>query len=410
MGLWQRLFGERKSDSVSSSLELFREIYGGRESHSGVSVTAANALEQPVVLACVRAIAEGVAQPDVRFYQGRAADRRRVPLRDHPLLDVLGWKPNGWQSSFEFRETVLFHVVLTGNAYVFVNRVGIARTIKELIPIEPRRVEVKQRADYSLEYKVTSDNGQSQVFGQDAIWHLRGPSWSSWLGMDAVKLARDAIGLSISLEQGQSEFQKNGAGTSGVLSTKEKLSPERFALLSVWLDKHMPGGERFGKPLIADDGTTYTSTAMSAVDSQLIETRKHQIGEICRAFRVFPQMVGFAGDQAPTFASAEQFFIAHVVHTITPWATRFEQSAEINLLDPEEDIDIRLNLNRLMRGAAADRATYYSKGLGAGGSPAWLTQADVREDDGLDWIEGTDKLPEPTNVAPVAPPSPAGGA
>ena len=409
MGLWQRLFGERK-DGISSSLELFRQVYGGRESRSGAVVTVDTALGQSVVLGCTRAIAEGVAQPDIRFYEGRKADGRRIPLRGHYLQDILGWKPNPWQTSFEFRETVLFHVILTGNAFVFVNRVGIARKIKELIPIEPKRVEVKQLPDYSLQYKVTNDTGQAQVFGADSIWHLRGPSWSSWLGMDAVKMARDAIGLSITLEQGQAEFQKNGAQTSGVLSPKDKLSPERYQFLAAWLDKHLPGGERYGKPLIADDGATYTSTSMSAIDQQLIESRKHQIGDICRAFRVFPQMVGFAGDQAPTFASAEQFFIAHVVHTITPWATRFEQSAEINLLEPDEDVDIRINLNRLMRGAAADRATYYSKGLGAGGSPAWLTQADVREDDGLDWIEGTDKLPEPTNVAPVAPPAPAGGA
>src|SRR5689334_15927188 len=105
MGLWQRLFGRK--DGITSSLELFRQVYGGASSKSGATVTAQSALGQPVVLACVRAIAEGVAQPDVRLYQGRSQDGRRVPLRGHYLQDVLGWKPNAWQTSFEFRETML---------------------------------------------------------------------------------------------------------------------------------------------------------------------------------------------------------------------------------------------------------------------------------------------------------------
>src|SRR5690606_5645798 len=111
--------------------------------------------------------------------------------------------------------------------------------------------------DLSLEYKVSSDTGAAKTFGADAIWHLRGPSWNGWMGLEAVKLAREAIGLAQSLEKGQADFQRNGAKTSGVLSTSQKLSPERFEHLSKWLDKHMPGGERSGKPIILDDGTKY---------------------------------------------------------------------------------------------------------------------------------------------------------
>jgi HK97 family phage portal protein len=140
---------------------------------------------------------------------------------------------------------------------------------------------------------------------------------------------------------------------------------------------------------------------MTGVDSQHLETRKHQIEEICRHMRVIPLMVQHS-DKTATYASAEQMFIAHVVHTIAPWATRFEQSAEANLLAPGEDVDIRFNLKSLMRGAAKDRAEYYAKALGSGGSPAWMTQNEVREDDGLDAIEGADALPQPANMTTPA--------
>src|SRR5690554_1130865 len=203
----------------------------------------------------------------------------------------------------------------------------------------------------TLEYKVSSDNGGSRTFGADAIWHLRGPSWNTWLGLEAVKLAREAIGLAISLEQGQAEFQKNGAATSGVLSMTQKLSPERFDFLSKWLDKHLPGGERFGKPLVADDGAKWAGTTMSAIDQQLVESRKHQIEEICREFGVMPIMVGHA-DKTATYASAEQMFLAHVVHTMSPWYQRIEQSADVNLLgedDLAKGLYTKFTPNALMR-------------------------------------------------------------
>lgn len=398
MGFISRLLGrEAKSKSAHDSLDLFREIYGGRESRSGVPVNWKTALDVSTVLACVRVIANGVSQVPFHLVQ-EVNGRRNVVYDDLGML--LYRRPNPWQTSYEFRETIMFHILLTGNAFVFVNRVGSERKVIELIPIEPGRVSVKQKPDYSLEYRVSADaNQSSQTFGSDAIWHLRGPSWNTWLGLDAVKLAREAIGLTVSLEQGQAEFQKNGAQTSGVMSMTQKLSPDRFEFLSKWLDKHLPGGDRFGKPLIIDDAAKYTSMIMSAVDQQLIETRKFQIEEICREFGVMPIMVGYS-DKAATYASAEQMFIAHAVHTLDPWYQRVQQSADVNLLSERQRAEgyyTKLRENALMRGAAKDRAEYYSKGLGAGGGKGWLTPNDVRgfEDMDLSNDPEADELPQP---------------
>ena len=403
MGFWQRLFGSEKKDGIATSLDLFREVYGGSPSRAGVSVTAQSALEVSTVLACCRVIANGVSQVPFRVYQDTGSGRK--PASDHSLYGLLYRRPNPWQTSYELRETVMFHTLLAGNAYVFVNRVGMAREIRELIPIEPRRVAVRQKPGGALEYKVSDDIGGSQTFGQDAIWHLRGPSWNSWMGLDSVRLAREAIGLTISLEQGQAEFQKNGARPSANYAVAEKLSPEKFQFLSAWLDRHMPGGDRFGKPVITDQGAKYTAMVMSAVDQQLVETRKHQIEEICREFGVMPIMVGHA-DKTATYASAEQMFLAHVVHTLSPWYQRIEQSADVNLLteaDLAAGFYTKFTPNALMRGAANDRANFYAKGLGAGGTKGWLTQNDVRglEDMDRDPDPEADKLPQPTNAQPA---------
>lgn len=400
MGFFARLFS-RKSESAMTSLELFREVYGGHTSKSGAAVTWASALEVSTVLACVRVIANGVAQVPFRLY--RQTDDRRDIASDHIVAGLISRKPNPWQTSFELRETLMYHVLLTGNAFAFLNRVGIARDVREIVPIEPGRVQVKRAADGGLTYLVQGEAGASAEFAADAIWHLRGPSWNSWMGLESVKLAREAIGLTIALEQGQAEFQRNGAQPSANYAVTDKLSPEKFEFLAKWLDRHMPGGDRYGKPVITDSGAKYTAMVMSAIDQQLIESRKHQIEEICREFGVMPIMVGHA-DKTATYASAEQMFLAHVVHTLSPWYQRIEQSADVNLLSDADRVAglyTKFTPNALMRGAANDRANFYKAALGAGGTKGWMTQNEVRALEEMDRSDDpeADKLPQPTAKA-----------
>ena len=394
--------------SYEQTLRAFLDVYGGTTSIAGKTVTWKTALEVSTVLACVRVLIEGVAQIPFRPYQ--EVDGGRAIAKRHPLYRLLVLRPNPWQSAFEFIETVMLHLVMTHNAFVFMNKVGIKREIRELVPIEPGRVVVKQLDDLTLEYHVTGKSGAVQVFRADAIWHLRGPSWNSWLGLDATRLARNAIGLAMAIEEGQAEFHENGAKTSGLLSVKETLAPEKFAFLAAWLDKHLPGGERSNKPLVLDQDGKYTPFSMSGVDAQTVETRKLQVEEICRSFRVMPIMVGAVA--TPTYASAEQMFIAHVVHTLAPWYERIERSANINLLS-EEDLQagyyLKFTPNALMRGAAKDRGDFYAKALGSGGTKGWMTQNEVRALEELDRSSEpeADKLPQPTNKqqpAPIAPP------
>lgn len=394
MSFWDRIF-RRESKGVSS-LDLFREIYGGREARSGQSINWKNAIEVATVLACVRVIANGVSQVPFRVY--RETDAGRTLASEHPLHRVIYRSPNPWQTSFSLRETIMYHVLLTGNAFVWKGVVGTNREIRSLEPIEPNRVQVKRERDGRIVYRVTADDGETAYFDQSAIWHVRGPSWNAWSGMDAVALARDAIGLSIATESAHADFHKGSARISGLLSMQESVGKEKFEFLSTWLDRHSEGGDRAGKPLVMDQAAKWTPFQMSGVDSQHLETRKHQIEEICRGFGVMPIMVGHA-DKTATYASAEQMFLAHVVHSLAPWYERLEQSADTQLLsdrDRAAGYYTKFTPNALMRGAAADRAEFYSKALGSGGhGTAWMVPNEVRSLEEMDPIEGGDKLPTP---------------
>lgn len=393
-------WGALSGKSGDGTLDLLRQIYGGRPTHSGQTVTRDTALQVSTVFACLRVLADGIAQAPLKLYRERAAGNGSDPATDHPLYDVLYRQPNPWQTSFAFRETMMFHAALCGNFYAFINRVR--GKIVELIPIEPHRVMVKQNFDYTLTYAVTGLNGATAVLSQDLIWHVRGPSWNTWCGLEIVKVAREAIGLTMAIESDQAKLYKNGVRTSGTYSFEGGLKEEQYKQLRKYIKEYQ--ADETGGPLILDRAAKYLQETMSGVDAQTLESRRMQVEEVCREFRVMPIMVGHS-DKTATYASAEQMFIAHAVHTLSPWCERLEHSIDNDLIgDAPEDVGVyaKFNLNALMRGSMVDQSTMFSKALGAGGSPAWMTQNEVRALQELNPLPGGDELPKP--AAPAAAP------
>ncbi|MEQ1524015.1 MAG: phage portal protein, partial [Aestuariivirga sp.] len=207
-----------------------------------------------------------MAQVPFKLFVERGDSSREV-AKDHPLHWLLYRKPNRWQTSFEFRETVMLHLVLTGNAYVFLGKVGVSREIREMVPLEPQLITVDRTKEGALRYTYRPVNGPAATFNQESIWHIRGASWNSWLGLEPVKLAREAIGLAIATESAHSEFHKSGARVSGAYSVDGALSKERYALLTEYLDKYAMGGDRAGKPLLLDNGAKWLAQQMTGVDA-----------------------------------------------------------------------------------------------------------------------------------------------
>lgn len=399
--------GWGRKSSGNATLELFREIMGSRLSKTGQAVTLQDALRCATALACARVICNGIAQVPLKLFQEDEATGRKVSARAHPLYRVLHRKPNPWQTSFEFRETMGLHLVFCGRAYAY--KTVVLGRIRELIPLEPHRVCAKLADDgITLRYHVTGKDGQVMEFGADQIWHLKGPSWSGWEGMDAMDLAREAVGLSLATEDQHASLFRNGVTTSGVYSVEGTLSPQQYKDLRKFLTDNYAGANK-GLPMVLDRAAKWLPTAMSGVDAQHLEVRKHQVEEVCRAMGVMPLMV-FSSDKAATYASAEAMFQAHVVHTMAAWWERIEQSIDCNLLteaDDEAGIYAKFIGAGLMRGSMKDRADYFAKALGSGGSPAWMTQDEVRSLEEMNPMGGdAAKLPVATNL-PQPQPAPA---
>ena len=264
MSLLDRLPWRRKN----ATLDLFREIYGGKASKSGSVVTMRDAIRVATVLACARVIAQGIAQVPLKVYRethNEAGLDVRESARDHPLYYLLHSAPNRWQTSYDYRETMGLHLVLAGAHYAFVNRVR-GRVI-ELIAIEPGRVSVNRADDGALTYKVGTDNGSSQEFPESAIWHVRGMSWNGWQGMDALDLAREAVGLAMAADNQHARMFANGIRPAGVYSVEGKLDSTQYKQLRQFLMDNN-AGESSGLPMIVDRGAKWLQHSFSGVDAQ----------------------------------------------------------------------------------------------------------------------------------------------
>jgi HK97 family phage portal protein len=218
------------------------------------------------------------------------------------------------------------------------------------------------------------------------------------MGLAAVDQAREAIGLAMAAESTQARMHRNSLRTGGLYSVDRGLNDPEYKRLRAWIDRHLDADEQF-KPLLLDRAAKFTPTAMTGVDSQHIETRRHQVEEICRHFRVMPVMVGHPADMAAR-AAMEQIFIAHVVHTLMPWYRRLEQDIAVGLLDARERQTHFADFDEhgLLRGALKDQAEYFSKALGSGGGRGWLTQNEVRQIVGQNPHPDGNELPEPLNA------------
>lgn len=381
---------ESKSDTLESLVEYFAL---SSPTSSGISVSRERALQVTAFLCGARVIAEGCAQVPVRIRRQSVDNGKvfRTVAYDHWAHRLLTERPNGWMTSFEFREFMTLAAVIDRGGLAIKNTVG--REVRELLPVPMGCWSVEQMADWSLRFRVDYADRTHGFFSHNQVTFLRGPSTDGYSGLPALRYAREALGLAASIEAQQGRLAGRGGNPSGVLSFDSALKPEtKERLRETWSERYGPGGS--GGIAILDQAASFDPITMSSVDAQHLDTRRFQVEEIGRALRVQPVML-MQADKASTFASAEQMFQAHVMHTIAPWTRRWEDVVRRDILWPDSALVCDLVERVLLRGSAKDMAEYYAKALGTGGGKGWMTQNEVRDDEGRDPLDDAraDELP-----------------
>ena len=377
--------------AVDASALTWQALLGNQNSRAGVSVNINSALKVSTVFACLRVLANGIAQVPLKLYR-EDDDGLKTIAKDNPVHRLIWRRPNAWMTSFEFRQMMMFHAGLLGVAVAYVGRVR--KEPRELIPLIPGAFTLKQAADWTITAEVQRPGGGVDTLSRDELFILRGPSWSGPAGLEALSLAREAIGLAIATEETHGALHANGAAPGGILSIKGTLDPAGRERLKASWAQYQGGLRNKFKTAVLDQEATWTPMAMTGVDAQHLETRRFQIEEICRDLGVFPQMVGYS-DKAATFASAEAFFLAHVVHSLNPWVENWEQALARDLLPANDDsLMAKFSLQGLLRGDNKTRAEFYASGIVNG----WLTRNEARRFEELNPIEGLDDPLLPLNM------------
>lgn len=343
-------------------------LFGGTT--SGKAVNERTAMQTSAVYACVRILAESVAGLPLHVYE-RTANGSKSTKPSHPLYRLLHDEPNREMTSFVFRETLMSHLLLWGNAYAQIIRDGRGFPIA-LYPLLPDRMAVDRNESGELVYTYQSDKGQVKLRRENVL-HIPGLGFDGLIGYSPIAMAKNAVGLALATEDYGAAFFANGANPGGVLEHPGVIKPEQAdRLRESWQSQF--GGANAHKVAVLEEGLKFHQMSIPPEQAQFLETRKFQINEIARIFRVPPHMVGDL--EKSSFSNIEQQSLEFVKYTLDPWVVRWEQSLQQALILPSEKatIFIKFNLDGLLRGDYQSRMQGYSTGIQNG----FMSVNDVR--------------------------------
>ena len=387
MGILSGLFHSRDKPTNATSGSSYRFFLGG--STSGKAVTERSAMQMTAVYSCVRILAEAIAGLPLHLYTYKD-DGGKEKAIGHPLYLLLHDEPNPEMSSFVFRETLMTHLLLWGNAYAQIIRNGKGEVVA-LYPLMPNRMTVDRDSSGQLFYTYQMNNTDAPtmkagtvILKPSDVLHIPGLGFDGLVGYSPIAMAKNAIGLAIATEEYGAKFFANGATPGGLLEYPGTVKdPDRVR--ESW-NKGFSGSQNAGKVAILEEGMKYTPISIAPEQAQFLETRKFQINEIARIFRVPPHMVGDL--EKSSFSNIEQQSLEFVKYTLDPWVVRWEQSLSRALFTPEEKkrYFFKFNVEGLLRGDYQSRMNGYATARQNG----WMSANDIRELENLDRIPAED--------------------
>ena len=392
MGILSGIFKSR--DKPENRLSNNSHSFFIGSSTSGKRVNEKTALQMTAVYSCVRILSETLASLPLHVYETTEVGSKKAT--NHALYNLLHNEPNNEMTSFIFRETLMTHLLLWGNAYAQIIRNG-KGDVLGLYPLMPDKMNVDRDDSNTIFYEyLTSDGTRVKLTTQDVL-HIPGLGFDGLVGYSPIAMAKNAIGMSMAAEEYGAKFFSNGATPSGILEHPGTVKNAE-AMRESWTRGF--SGSNSHKVAILEEGMKYTPISISPNEAQFLETRKFQINEIARIFRVPPHMVGDL--EKSSFSNIEQQSLEFVKYTLDPWVIRFEQAFNRRLLKEQEkpQFYVKFNVDGLLRGDYQSRMNGYAVGRQNG----WMSANDIRALENLDRIpveEGGDLYLINGNMLPL---------
>lgn len=386
MGFLNWLRGDTSRTATDHAISSGYSFLFGPTS-SGRPVTERSAMQMTAVYSCVRILAEAIAGLPLHVYRFKENGGKEKAV-DHSLYRLLHDEPNPEMTSFVFRETLMTHLLLWGNAFAQVIRNGLGEVIG-LYPLMPNRMTVGRDLDTKqlyYEYQTSWDEPAGRWervrLTPGDVLHIPGLGFDGLVGYSPIAMAKNAIGLAQATEDYGASFFANGAAPGGVLEHPGTIKdPTRVR--ESW-QATFGGAKNGNKVAVLEEGMKYTPISVSPEQAQFLETRKFQINEIARIFRIPPHMIGDLDKSS--FSNIEQQSLEFVKYTLDPWVIRWEQAINKTLLTPREksSVFVKFNVEGLLRGDYESRMNGYATARQNG----WMSANDIRA------LENLDRIPE----------------
>ena len=354
-------FFKRKGNTFSPQ-DLADYIGFSVDTYAGRRVSPALALKLTAVFCCVRVLAESVGMLPCFLYQ--STDNGRIKAPKEKLYSLLYVAPNEYMTPQEFWEYLIGCLCLRGNFYAY--KVKVFGEVVELLPLLPDSVHPKLNEKWEPVYQVTFPDGSCETLSQNEIWHVRTFTTDSLVGLSPISYARQAIGLGLATEEHGARLFNNGAVPRGVLQTDDSLTDEAYKHLKDSFQEQHQGLSNAHKPMILEKGLKWSNISMSAEDAQFLDTRKFQLEEICRIFRVPLHML--QNTDRATFNNIENLGMGFVNYSLVPYLTRIEQRINNGLVSKEKrgQFYAKFNVGALLRGDMKSRYESYATGINWG--------------------------------------------
>lgn len=399
MSIISKIFGKPEKKEVVASANTPDEIArimlaGGGESASGEMVSPSTAMRCAAVFACVGVLSESVAQLPIKVF--REVDGGKEVAKDHPLYTLLHARPNAWMDSFEYRELAMTHLALRGNHYAFKVAVDGGRTVKELLPIPPECVTVKQEDDYSITYRVNfGSNRGTEIVTPDRMFHVRFRSLDGIAGISPIGYARESIGLAIATEKHGARLFKNGARPGGLLKHPRTMSEDaakRF--MKSWHEAF--SGASLHKTALLEEGMEFQTLSMTSEDAQFLETRRFQTEDIARIYRVPLHMIQETTKTTSWGSGLEEMTLGFLKFTLLPWLRRWESAIQRQLVAPQDQGEYfaEFVVDGMERGDIKSRYEAYQLAITNG----IMSPNEIRARENLNRRDGGDDFFTPLNM------------
>ena len=371
-------FGQARDKPVDKAADAGYSFLFGRTT-SGKPVNERTAMQTTAVYACVRILAEAVASLPLHVYEYQDDGGKKL-VHDHPLYYLLHDEPNPEMTSFVFRETLMSHLLIWGNAYAQIIRDGTGRVLG-LYPLLPDKMDVQRDDRGNIYYVYSRNSNENPMFKEygdirlkaEEVLHIPGLGFDGLIGYSPIAMAKNAVGMTLACEEYGASFFANGANPGGVLEHPGVLK-DPSKVRESWNSVYR-GVNNAHKIAVLEEGMKYQQIGIPPEEAQFLETRKFQINEIARLYRIPPHMIGDLDKSS--FSNIEQQSLEFVKYTLDPWVIRWEQSLQRSLLLPGEKgkYFIKLNVDGLLRGDYQSRMNGYAVGRQNG----WFSANDIRE-------------------------------